>query len=313
MDTSNFMANLFMPKAEKIIKTNIAKAQKKGDWLLFFTSGSTGTQYEDTRIEEASGTMRQKVDGADAVRFKLNDGHTKRRQVRIYACAAEYTKLTWKTARKEYMAKITQACANAPELMLSNLVASIIELGDQSAGIPVVDGLPMVDVLAADGQPIFSTAHTFKSTGTVTYANKTQSYQALTGDSLWNAVNEVRGWNNNLEDLLDIDCKKLVVGFSNHKKAVELIRSKDDSETTNRSTNAVNELGLTFQVYNRMINDTEWFLETTAENDYQINFVYKPDTAKDYDPSNGSYLIVVDTAFNHGVGDPRRWYANKAA
>ena len=313
MITPNQMANLFLPKMEKYVRTNVDKRLKEGDWRLFFTDGSTSYLYEDTRIEEASGTMRQKVDGADAQRFKLNDGHTKRRQVRVYACAAEYTKLTWKAGKQELMGKITKACANAPNQMTSDMVAAIVELGDTASGIPVVDGLPMIDTVAADGQAIFSTAHTFKSTGTVTYSNKTSSYQPLTGDTLWNAVNEVRGWRNNLDDLLDIDCKKLVVGFSNHKKAVELIRSKDDSETTNRSTNAVNELGLTFTCYNRMINDTEWFLETTAENDYQINYLYRPETERDKGVSNGTYLIVVDTAFSHGVGDPRRWYANKAA
>lgn len=314
MITANQMADLFVPKMEKFIDTNVSKRLAAGDWKLFFTEGKTSALYEDTKIEEASGTMREKVDGSDSAAFKLNDGYTKRRHVRLYGCAAEYTKLAWKTANNRLMMKISRACADSPNQMISDLIAAIIELGDSSlASVPVVGGKPMIDTLAADGLPIFSTAHTFKSTALETYANKTNSYQALTSDSLWDAVNTVRGWKNNLGDLLNLECKKLVVGFSNHKKAVELIRSKDDSETTNRSTNSLNELGLTFQVYNRMTNDTEWFLETNAENDYQVNFIWKPETERDKAVRSGTFLINVDTAFSHGVGDPRRWFANKAA
>lgn len=314
MITANQMADLYLPKMEQYIDTNVSKLIAKGDWKLFFAEGGTKHLYEDTKVEEASGTMREKVDGSDSVAFKLHDGYTKRRSVRIYACAAEYTKLAWKTANNRLMMKISKACADSPNQMISDLVAAIIELGDSNlAGVPVVGGKPMIDTLAADGQPIFSTAHTFKSTGTETYSNKTSAYTALTADSLWDARNQIAGWRNNLGELLNIDAKRLVVGFANYKKAVELIRSKDDSETANRSTNSLNELGLTFTCYNRMINDTEWFLETNAENDYKIKFLWKPETKRDESVRSGTFLINVDTAFSHGVGDPRRWFANKAA
>lgn len=314
MITPNQMANMFMPKMEKFIDTNVNKRLAAGDWKLFFTDGSTKHYYEDTNIHEASGYMREKVDGSDSVGFKLNDGHKKRRQVRVYGCAAEYTKLAYRAANQELMMKISRACADSPNQMLSDMVAAFMELGDTSgAAIPTVNGLPMLDTLSADKLPVFSEAHTFKSTSNVTYSNKAQTYRALTGDSLFDMVNMIRGWRNNLGDLLNIDAKRLVVGFANHKKAIELIRSKDDSETANRSTNALGELGLTFTCYNRMINDTEWFLETDAQNDYQINFLWRPETERDKAVRSGTFLINVDTAFSHGVGDPRRWVAVKAA
>lgn len=314
MITEGKFTQEYLPRFEKHIKLNSDKLIKSGDWKTFFKEGKSSTLYSDTRIQEASGPMRAWVPGSPIDKIDLNDGHAKRRYMNNYACQIEYTKNVRKFGTKELMMKITNAGSNSPNQLLSEIGMSYIELGDQAqANIPKLKGKPMLDITSADGQPIFSTAHTFKSTALVTYANKASAYTALTGDSLYEHRNIISQWRNNTNELMSIRPKKLIVGYSNLKKAYELLKSSDDSETTNRSTNANKQLNLTFECYDRMVSPTEWFLETDAENDFTFDFAWKAETEKGYNGQTGVHWIAVDMAFQHGIADPRRFYAVKTA
>lgn len=304
----------YLPKFEKHIQLNTDKLIKNGDWKTFFTEGSTKHDHSDTRIHEASGPMRGWVMGSPMSKIDINDGHSKRRFINYYACRVEYTKGVRKFGSKELMMKITKAGANSPNQLLSEIGMAYIELGDTAmASVPLLNGKPMIDTTSADNQPIFSTTHTFKSTALYPYANKATAYTALTSDSLYEHRNAIGQWRNNTNELMSIKPKKLIVGYTNRKKAYELLHSSEDSETTNRSTNAVKQLGLSFEVYERMATPSEWFLETDAENDFTFDFGWKPETGKGYDDKTGIHFITVDMALQHGVADPRRFFAVKAA
>lgn len=310
MITANQFGQHFMPKLEKEVNT-IVNNLRKGD-KLFYADGSTKSLYKDTRVNEASGTMRQLVDGANVEESKLNDGHAKRRHVRKYGTGIEYTEFVQMCADPKLLKRITTIGANAPNQLLYNLEAAAIELGDQGlANIPKVQNVPMIDTIAADGQPIFSTQHTWKSSGMYTWANKTAAFESLNGTNLFKWCNAIELWRDNLGQLTDIRAKELVVGHTNRKKAIELIRSTDDSETANRSTNATKELGLKLTVWNRMISPEECFLRTTAENDFLVEWLYKPKTERDYNKSNQVHKIILTMAFSMGVGYPGHWFANK--
>jgi hypothetical protein len=312
--TSDQFTQHYLPKAEKIISTNIDKQIARGDFKIFFTEGSTSTKYSDTRIEEATDTMRAIVEGGLVPKIGLNDGHTKRRYVMEYGCRTEFTKMVRKCGDKKLIARIAKLGSDSPRQLIEELVAGYIELGDVAiTSVPKINGRPMLDTTVADGQPIFSTAHTFKSSATVTYSNKAATYVSLDSDSVFDVYNAIAQWRNNTNQLMGIKAKKLVVGGPNRKKAMELMFSPDDSETSNRSISAVKKLGFTMDVYERMTSNTEWFVETDAENDFSLDYLYKPETEKGYDARTRVHYVVIDMAIQHGVADPRRWYAVKAA
>lgn len=312
--TSGQFRSEMVPNLQKLISGNISKMEAEASFKNFFKVGTTKYEQYETKIEEASGPAQVWTEGSSKPLITANDGWVKRRAIIEYAARIAYTKRIMKMASPRLRAKLAKILSDSIPLLKEEIVACFMEYGDQTAaGVPTINGIPILDTLSADGQPAFSTAHTHYSDKINTYSNKTASFQALTQATLQNACNEIMGWDSNNGAPLSVSAKKLWVGINNRHKAYELIHSNTKSETANRADNALRQDfdAMDFGVYKRMKDADEWFITTTWENDYCMDQGWGVEQENDYDKQTGTTYLMVDTAFALGVGDPRYIYANK--
>lgn len=299
---------------QKEISGNIEKQEARGAFKNFFKTGKTEFEQYETRIAEASGPAQVWVEGSPKPLISLNDGWVKRRAIIEYAARIDYTKRIMKMASPKLRAKMAKVLSDAIPQLKEEICSLYLEFGDQAlANVPQINGVPVIDTIAADGQPIFSTTHTHYSDKLRTYSNKTASFQALTQATLQNATNQILAWRSNNSMPLSAKPKKLWVGINNRHKAYELLHSPTKSETAERADNALrldfDAMG--FGVYKHMKDQDEWFITTTWENDYVYDEAWGVEQDSKYEKLTGTTSLMVDTAFAHGVGDPRHLYANK--
>src|SRR5690349_12974725 len=94
-----------VPKMEAAILTNISRRLKQPN--LIFQDGSSKNLYEDTHVDEASGTMSAMNDGSETPQTGINTGYVKRLFQRKFGLSIQYTEFAWKTANSELLKKIT--------------------------------------------------------------------------------------------------------------------------------------------------------------------------------------------------------------
>lgn len=299
---------------QKEIAGNIEAQEKRGQYKQFFKTGKTEFEQYETKIAEASGPAQLWIEGAPKPLITLNDGWVKRRAITEYAARIDYTKRIMKLASPALRAKMARYLSDAIPQLKEELGANYLEFGDQPlSAVPAINGVPVIDTICADGQPIFSTTHTHYSDKLRTYSNKTASFQVLTQATLQASTNQIMGWRSNNGMPLSAKAKKLWVGINNRHKAYELLHSETKSETAERADNALRQDfgAMDFGVYKHMKDQDEWFITTTWENDFRFDDAWGVEQDSKYDKLTGTTSLMVDTAFAHGVGDPRHVYANK--
>lgn len=296
------------------IAGNIEKQEKRGQFKNFFKTGKTEFEQFETKIAEASGPAQIWLEGSPKPLISVNDGWVKRRAITEYAARIDYTKRIMKMASPKLRAKMARVLSDAIPQLKEEVCANYLEYGDQAlSSVPAINGVPVIDTVAADGQPIFSTSHTHYSDKLQTYSNKTASFQTLSQATLQNACNQILGWKSNNGMPLSARPKKLWVGINNRHKAYELLHSDTKSETANRADNALRMDfdAMSFGIYKHMKDQDEWFITTTWENDYRYDEAWGVEQDSKYEKLTGTTSLMADTAFAHGVGDPRYILANK--
>lgn len=314
--TTGQMAEYLIPKMKKEITTNIASVIKKGEWTYVFDEESQSTDYTDTTILEAMGAARVVEEGAGAPEIKMNQGWNKRRALTEYGCKVGFTRRLRNMADAKAIKRLKDGLMLSPRQLLNNIGMGYLEYGDTAiASVPTFGGKPMIDSLSADGLTIFHTTHTFASDSSNTYSNKTSAFASLAQTSLFNAIYAVQLWRNNVGNALEADPEGLLIPVSLGEKAYELLHSRTKSETANRADNALNDYMSweSCKILRMIVNQTEWFIRTNLPNDYIFGSGWKPGVEDKYDPNTGIFELIMSFAFSHGVADPRKIYANKAA
>lgn len=314
--TSGDFRRYDIPSMIKEINTNTDRVLSSGQWKEVVEQGTLETDYSETFLPEASGAAKLMFEGQAAPEIRIEEGYSKRRALSDYGCCGAFTRRVLETGNKKKVKRIKDAVMNSPEQLFDNIAYSgYMELGDTAmTSIPTINGVPIIDSEAADGRPIFDTAHTFHSDIVNTYPTKSTGYLTLNQTNLFASIYAVQGWKNNVGNNLEADVKMMQIPIAWGEKAYELLHSRTKSETANRADNAINNYlaSSDYKVLRKIVNQTEWFLKTTFPNDLMFEFAMKPRTYTKDDELIGVHWIIMAIMFAHGCADPRGMYAIKA-
>lgn len=299
----------FMKTLEKEVNSNVTKRIKEAEWKKIFAEETAVAEYVESYYREVGGAARLVEEGEAIPSQDIKDGWKKRVGVSMYGVQGQYTERAFKLGDKKLIAQITEDLSAAPAFLLNTIATLYWEYADKGlSAVPQIKGRPVIDTICADGKTIAATDHGYKSDINITYSNKSASYLSLTADTMFDVINTIELWRLNNTDLADAEAKQLIIGAYNQKKAYELLHSETDSETANRSDNALrSKFGpMDYTVLKRMVDPTEWGIITNWDNDYKFNFAWKPQTDRDFDKERRIHKIIMNFVFGHGVGDPRR-------
>jgi hypothetical protein len=182
-------------------------------------------------------------------------------------------------------------------------------------GVPTINGVPAIDVTAADGLPIWSAAHTWKGDPTRTYSTLLDPFATLSQDSLQTIANMVRRRTNGAGHLLNHKIQKLIVPTGLRHRARELLRSvlKPEVAASNMDNAVREDLGEgDYEVWDWLESQVDYYVKTSAENRFIIRWAWKWETNTDYDKKVQIFSLMVDGSFSIGVDDPRGYVAAKA-
>jgi hypothetical protein len=311
MLTSKDFGQHVMPQIVKDIDAYISKTD--GEYKGFFTTGKLSQEYILTKQIEATAAAQMINEGANIPNMELPDGHEKKFGVREYGLKFGWTKRKVKLGGNKYIKRGVEAVKNSPRFYFNTLGNLVMEYADTAAAsVPSVLNVPVVDTIGGDGLTLAHTAHTFRTDSAYTWSNKTSSFQSLTQDTLQTAINTIMQWKNNEGRVIGVKAKSLWVGQTNAATAYEILHSPGRSDTANRVDNAIQEyLPPKPKVLQTMINQNEWIIETTAENDYNLLTAWDGETETEYDKEKRTHFIYLDGCFAQGTNYPGRYFFNK--
>lgn len=302
-----------LPAIQKYIDTNMPKSAVLSEGARVFKTGKIDREYVEVKQTEATGPMQVIEQGGRMAELTVPEGYPKRIGVREAGIKGVWTKRKIRLGGKEYVRRVKEGIMNAPKQYFNTLGMLYLEYADTAlASVPKAKGVAVIDSIGGDGLTLAHAAHTFNSDGAVTNSNKTSTYKSLTQDGLQSDINTVMQWKNNENVAMGIRVKSLWVGQTNAAKAFELLHSAGKSETANRSDNALKEyLPPRPVVLQSMINQNEYILETTAENDYCLLTAWDEESETEYDKETRTWYLYLDGAHAHGCGFPLRYFFNK--
>lgn len=310
---SGDFGKFMLPQIQKYIETNMPKSLVTSEGAKVFKTGKIDREYIETKQTEATGPIQVIEQGGRMAELNLPEGFAKRFGVREAGIKAAWTKRKIKLGGKEYVRRVKEGVMRGPDQYFNTLGMLYWEYADTPlASLPLVKGVPVVDSLAGDGLTLAHTAHTFNSDSGVTNSNKTATFKSLTQDGLQADIDTVMQWRNNENQVMGIRVQNLKVGQTNAAKAYEITHSSMRSESANRADNALKQyLPAQPEIIQSMINQNEYILQTTAENDYNLLTAWDGETETEYDKELRTWYLYLDLAHAHGCNFPLHYYYNK--
>lgn len=298
----------FMPKNVEFIKNTLNMRLKASEWRKFFKTQSTKEIYIETETEETSGTARQIVEMGMPPLIRPERGHTKRIAVTEYAAMGQYSRWVQNLGKTDLIKKITECVRDAPVDLYEVICAAYIEFGDTAlAGIPTVNGIPMIDPIGGDKKTLFAVDHCYNSDdGANTFSNK-PTWASFSQVAIEDMFNLVEGWTDNQGRLLKATIDEIVVPRALQFRAKEIIGSQGRSDTANRADNALRaKLSPTdYFVYKNQINQTEYGARTNVPTDLRFVQAWDAQVDTEYDKKIGVASVILSICFGHGFNDPR--------
>lgn len=306
----------YVPKAVEYIDNTSRSLVEKAQYKELYTEVESNTQYVMVKQKESMGPLQRTPTASQLPELRIRDGWDKRIYQFKYTGIARYPIEVRTFGATDVIADITKGLALARPHLMEIMGVTLFIYGQYAlTSAPTVLGVPMVDTTSADGEPIFDTAHPYKSDPSVTIKNRSSAILELTQSNLQSVCNDILAWQLSSTAYMNVMAKRLIVPRQLRHKARELLGSKLQPETANNAVNALREdFGEgDYFVYRWLTSATEWYVETDAPNDFKFRKALESKAEKGYNGENQTHWISQTTIFSQGVADPTRFYKVCAA
>lgn len=264
---------------------------------------STKKQTERQQNVEDSGLLSMVPENAipPEITFKL--GYTQAYTQIQFAGIVSATEVMQEFDQRGLVTRLVDQAVDAAWKTWEFVGASVIDYGETSNTGAVIDGVPYINTVGGDGQPLFSTAHTYVSSG-YTYSNKAAAYMDPSEPAIDTQYAVMRNWKSPQGIPLDVNFTGIICNPTLFSKAIKALKSRLEAYSANNAVSSVPDLmkgGMDLMEY-PWISPTRWVLKTDAKQAGFNFFVgWKPRMKKGLpNPQTGAIIMRESMSFSGG-------------
>ena len=293
----------FMEKLEDITKQGLDNLASTDEYKLYMDDlGKAKMVTERMQDIEPMGVMGRWYENTVRPQVRIHPGYAHLISQKEFASEVRVTKKMQRAQQFDVAAECARQMKMQPSWTKNVLYANYLALGDvATSSIPTVNGVPVIHTDCPDGNPMFDTAHTWRSGG-ATWANHTTGTTTISESAL-NTINvTVKRYKNSQGLYLDGSLKTLFIPPDLETIARWTLESKLDPLTANNRVNIANSfLPGGIKVLKYLESTTEWFLETNLKGKPIMKHLWEPEVGRRGPETDtaGNYAIFID----YCVGD----------
>lgn len=292
----------YMPRMIEWIDSNDSAALKNASYLEsgIWASVNSKTQYDDVRAKESMGPLERVEPGSRLPEKEIKDGFEKRMFKVKYAAIARYPQELLDYEDVGMIGDITKGLAAARTHLMEIITAAVLEYGHLAlASVPTSNGVPIIDSIGADRNPLYYGAHPWKNDPSVTWRNRSATLMDLSRTNIQHVSNDIDDWRLSNNAMRNVGPAGVVIPRNMRWRAHELFKSEKQPETANNAANSLKErFGEgDYYVYRWLQSQTDWYMRTTAPRQHKIRTVLEKRIQKGYDGENQTHWISNTTIF----------------
>jgi len=253
---------------------------------------------------ENMGAVQSVPEGAPLTQLNFSEGYPQAYTQHVWGGMVEITVLLKKFAKFEFVSRLTKQLMNATYKAKELIGAAYLEEGDTAAAsVPLVAGLPFINVLGGDGLTLFNTAHTWVD-GSDTYPNQSAAADSLTEAAFDTAWTRVMRQADNTGYPLDHEIIGIIIPPDLYSDAVKVFESKLEPATANNAVNVAPKQTRGGVIQNKLLTSTSrWYIQTDAKEAGLIWWEGIPDTVVTNQPAPRTLNESVQIYFScaHGA------------
>lgn len=178
------------------------------------------------------------------------------------------------------------------------------------ASIDKWDGVPLVNPICGDGQPLFSASHRWRSDDAILNSNLLSSYYHPTQTGVFQVNKQIGRWRDPQGDAMMVRVRQLLVPIEMELVCQVFAKSQKDPLSSNNAENMFNTLVPDGYIANpRLPSVSDWFFLTNKK-DYrpQIRELIPPETFMiPFSTETMASGVTMVTSYAVGVGGPAGW------
>lgn len=302
MITLDDFRDRMMPRMIEYIDTNDKSAVEGAEYLRsgIWASVDSKTAYDDVRAKESMGPLERVEPGSDLPEKEMKDGFEKRLHKVKYAAIARYPMELLEFENHGVISDLTRGLAAARAHLMEIICAAVLEYGHRTlANVPKSKNVPIIDSIGADRNPLFYSAHPWKSDPSVTWKNRSDTLLDFSRGNLQAVSDDIDDWRLSNNAMTNITASGVVIPRNMRWKAHELFKSEKQPETGNNASNSLKEKfgSGDYFVYRWLQSQTDWYMRTTAPRKFKIRTTLAKRIQKGYDGENQTHWISNTTIF----------------
>lgn len=272
----------FMEKLEKPTKLALDQLFKDAEFLEYMEDlGSASMVTERMQDIEPMGTMNRWYENTERPQVTIQPGYAHVISQKEFASEVRVTKKMERAKQYDVVADCVAQMQMQPTWTQNVLYANYLALGDvATASVPAVNGIPVIHTDCPDGNPMFDTAHTWRSGG-ATRSNHTTGTTTISEAAL-NTINvAIQRWKNNQNLYLDGRMEKLLIPVDLEQITRWTLESKLDPLTGNNRKNIASSfLPGGYKVLRYLESTTEWFVKTNLKGRPILKYLWRPEVGR---------------------------------
>lgn len=297
---------------KKILIASLQDAMKEAVYPKFIEDGGgTNKKSEAMQDYEPMGSLPIWPENTGLEELEMYEGWNLRISQVAYGGKVIVTKQMREFDQADLIESCTMQLGQSAEMTKDIILVAYVVYGDQAvSGIPKLRGIPIITPKTGDGQPLFSTAHKWRSNDSYTFANKAAAYVQPTYTGVFAIHKQVGRWKAPNGRPMMITLDQLMIPLELEQLVSEnwnTPRMKGQPDTNNNAINTMREFLKNGYFVNKWLpSASNWLALTSARKGrVRIKWGWKNSVRKiPLDPHTETSGVATNFSFSHGCNIP---------